>query len=214
MLAVSFNASAFPIMAINSIGYLVPILLAVVSGGVGIKNKKHLVYGLVGMLVMLTYFAFENVVEHRVEKFSLKQKYLESNESVQINSDRFLPIEMVPEVINSDSRVSLIKIQDVRNVYLNSNNTYGYAEYDKAIEYINANKFDYVLLRSHSYQSLLDFGEKVAKKVKAKVMLIKPELVKFNCDQESCATNYREFDFEGYDFPIIEKFNARRAKLL
>ncbi|MGZ7507845.1 hypothetical protein [Vibrio parahaemolyticus] len=214
LLAVSFNASAFPIMAINSIGYLVPILLAVVSGGVGIKNKKHLVYGLVGMLVMLTYFAFENVVEHRVEKFSLKQKYFESNESVQINSDRFLPIEMVPEVINSDSRVSLIKIQDVRNVYLNSNNTYGYAEYNKAIEYINANKFDYVLLRSHSYQSLLEFGEKVAKKTKAKVMLIKPELVKFNCDQEGCATNYREFDFEGYDFPIIEKFNARRAKLL
>ncbi|HAT8521126.1 MULTISPECIES: hypothetical protein [Vibrio] len=214
LLAVSFNASAFPIMAINSIGYLVPILLAIVSGGVGIRNKKHMLFAMVGMLVLLTYFIFENVVDHRVEKFSLKQKYFESSESVQINSDRFLPIAMVPEVINSGKRVSLIKIQDVRNIYLNNNNTYGYAEYDKAIDYINANKFDYVLLRSHSYQTLLDFGEKVAKNANTKVMLVKPELATFNCEQKTCAKNFREYDFEDYDFPIIEKFNARRAKLL
>ncbi|WP_141193224.1 hypothetical protein, partial [Vibrio sp. V17_P4S1T151] len=214
LLAVSFNASAFPIMAINSIGYLVPILLAIVSGGVGIRNKKHMLFAMVGMLVLLTYFIFENVVDHRVEKFSLKQKYFESSKSVQINSDRFLPIAMVPEVINSGKRVSLIKIQDVRNIYLNNNNTYGYAEYDKAIDYINANKFDYVLLRSHSYQTLLDFGEKVAKNANTKVMLVKPELTTFNCEQKTCAKNFREYDFEDYDFPIIEKFNARRAKLL
>lgn len=210
----SFSTFAFPIITTTATMYLTPLLIAFISGTISLYSKRSRKLVLSLFFLTIASLLLISSINTKLNNAPQKQKYDNNFERHDMNMSSFIPRSILAKAASTSDDFIHIKVQDIRKVLFNTDDTFGFSEHEKAIDLINRSGKSIVFLSSYRDGATLTFAEKISSKIKAKLYLVKSGSPFDFCEIEKCNKELNIIPFNSSDIHLYKRLSERGSKIL